>query len=638
MLKISEISLYRGGRQLLDHASLTVFSNQRIGIIGANGTGKSSLFSLIKGELSLDSGSIDLSGDLVIASVAQETPAVDRSALDYVIDGDKELRALQAELECEEQHGNGDKIAHLHSKIDAIDGYTCKNRAAELLDGLGFSAQQMNNAVTEFSGGWRMRLNLAQALFCRSTLLLLDEPTNHLDLEAVVWLEGWLRSYQGMVLLISHDRDFLDRVVNGIACLEQQKLTLYTGNYTDFELVRAEKLAQQQSMYEKQQREIEHMHSFITRFKAKATKARQAQSRVKALARMEKILPAHIDSEFSFHFSPSPKSPKPMLKFEKASFAYSETAKIISELNLSIMPGDRIGLLGINGAGKSTLIKLFACDLQLTAGSLLRSDGVQIGYFAQHQLEQLDLSASPLLHMRRLDPKATDQKLLNFLGGFGFAGDKVEAAVAPFSGGEKARLVLAMIVWQRPNLLLLDEPTNHLDLEMRQALVSALQEYDGAVVVVSHDRYLLNTTTDKFYLVDSGAMLEFEGDLEDYYKWLSERRKNSRSNIAEAAADESNGEELISRKDIRRIEAEKRKQLYPLKKQATTLEGKIEKRTEKLEQIEVEMADPQIYSDENKVRLQDLILQQSQLKTEVAEIEEQWMEILEQIDEMEGVI
>ncbi len=638
MLKISEISLYRGGRQLLDHASLTVFSNQRIGIVGANGTGKSSLFSLIKGELSLDSGSIDLSGDLVIASVAQEIPATERSALDYVIDGDQELRSLQTELEHEEQHGNGDKIAHLHAQIDAINGYTCRNRAAELLNGLGFSSVQMEKAVTEFSGGWRMRLNLAQALFCRSTLLLLDEPTNHLDLEAVVWLEGWLRNYQGMVLLISHDRDFLDSVVSGIACLEQQKLTLYTGNYTDFELNRAEKLAQQQSMYEKQQREIEHMHSFITRFKAKATKARQAQSRVKALAKMERILPAHIDSEFSFHFKPSPKSPKPMLKFEKALFAYEGSNPIVSDLNLSIMPGDRIGLLGVNGAGKSTLIKLFACDLELTSGKFLRSDGVQIGYFAQHQLEQLDLSATPLLHMRRIDSKATEQELLNFLGGFGFAGDKAEAVVAPFSGGEKARLVLAMLVWQRPNLLLLDEPTNHLDLEMRQALVSALQEYDGAVIVVSHDRYLLNTTTDKFFLVDSGNLQEFDGDLEDYYKWLLEQRKISSAVDSKIDGCELGVSEAISRKDMRKIEAEKRKQLYPLKKQANALEGKIEKLAEQLSQIEAEMTDPNMYEEESKVKLQNLILKQSQLKGELSDLEEKWMEILEQIDEMEGAL
>ncbi|THB70430.1 MAG: ATP-binding cassette domain-containing protein [Gammaproteobacteria bacterium] len=637
MLKISEISLYRGGRQLFDHASLTVFSDQRIGIVGANGTGKSSLFALIKGELGLDSGSIDLSGDLVISSVAQETPAVERTALDYVIDGDNELRRLQAELAHEEAQGDGDQIATLHSQIDAIDGYTCRNRAAELLDGLGFSAQDMEKMVAEFSGGWRMRLNLAQALFCRSTLLLLDEPTNHLDLEAVVWLEGWLRSYQGMVLLISHDRDFLDSVVNGIACLEQQKLTLYSGNYTEFELVRAEKLAQQQALFEKQQREIEHMQSYITRFKAKATKARQAQSRVKALARMEKILPAHIDSGFSFHFRPAPKSPKPMLKFENAGFSYDPAIPIVDGLDLSIMPGDRIGLLGVNGAGKSTLIKIFACDLQLSIGDMLCSDGVEIGYFAQHQLEQLDLSASALLHMRRIDPKATDQELLNYLGGFGFAGDKVEVAVAPFSGGEKARLVLAMIVWQRPNLLLLDEPTNHLDLEMRQALVVALQEYDGAVVIVSHDRYLLNTTTDRFFLVDSGKLQEFDGDLEDYYKWLVDRHKYLQvTKDGDECFDETVSS--LSRKDMRRIEAEKRKQLYPLKKQADSLESKIDKITKRLGDIEEEMADPQIYAEDNKGKLQKIIVEQSRLKSEVVELEEQWMEALELIGEMEGAL
>ncbi len=630
MLKISEISLFRGGRQLFDHASLSVFANQRVGLVGANGTGKSSLFSLIREELSLDAGKIELSGNIVISSVAQETPSIKKAAIDHVIDGDRELRQLQENLEKEESHGDGGNIAGLHAKIDAIDGYTCNNRAAELLDGLGFSAEDMAKPVSEFSGGWRMRLNLAQALFCRSNLLLLDEPTNHLDLEAVVWLEGWLRGYHGMVLLISHDRDFLDSVVNAIASLEHQKLDFYSGNYTDFELARAEKLSQQQTMYEKQQREIEHMHSFITRFKAKATKSKQAQSRIKALDRMEKILPAHIDSSFAFNFRPSPKSPKPMLKLEDASFAYGVDAPIIGGVGLSIMPGDRLGLLGLNGAGKSTLIKLFAQDLEVSSGHMLCSDGVQIGYFAQHQLEQLDLAASPLLHMRRVDSKATDQELLNHLGGFGFCGDKVESVVAPFSGGEKARLVLAMIVWQRPNLLLLDEPTNHLDLDMRQALVAALQDYDGAVVIVSHDRYLLNTTTDKFLLVDSCQLQEFTGDLDDYYKWLLERKKTSKQDISKSSVD------TISRKDLRKAEADKRKLLYPLKKEADGLEKKIDKYSEMLAQLENQLADPKIYSEENKNKVQEMLLKQGQIKSEVCDLETEWMVVLEKIEEMEG--
>ncbi len=629
MLKISDISLFRGGRQLFDHASLSVFANQRIGLVGSNGTGKSSLFSMIKGELVLDAGRIDLSGNTVIASVSQEIPSVKKSAIDYVIDGDIELRELQTKLKIEESNGCGGEIANLHNKIDAINGYTCKNRVAELLDGLGFSAQEMDKYVDEFSGGWRMRLNLAQALFCRSNLLLLDEPTNHLDLEAVVWLEGWLRGYKGMVLLISHDRDFLDSVVNGIAVLEHSKLDYYSGNYSDFEYARTEKLSQQQSMFEKQQREIDHMHSFITRFKAKATKSRQAQSRIKALARMEKILPAHIDSSFFFKFKPSPKSPRPMIKFEDSSFSYKGGSEIIAGINISIMPGDRLGLLGLNGAGKSTLIKLFSQELKVSAGEVVYSDGVQIGYFAQHQLEQLDLSASPLLHLRRISPKATDQELLNFLGGFGFCGDKVESVVAPFSGGEKARLVLAMIVWQKPNLLLLDEPTNHLDLDMRQALVAALQDYDGAVVIVSHDRYLLNTTTDKFLLVDSGQMQEFAGDLDDYYKWLLERKKSkqvvNKTNI-----------DTVSRKKLRRNEADKRKLLYPLKKEADGLEKKIDKHSKVLAQLENELADPQIYSEENKVKIKEKLLKQGQIKVEVCDLEIEWMTVLEKIEKMEG--
>ncbi|MDO9140005.1 MAG: ATP-binding cassette domain-containing protein, partial [Methylobacter sp.] len=487
MLNFRNITLRRGARVLFANASFTIHKGQKVGFTGANGAGKSSFFALVLGELHLDEGDFSMPPALEIAHVAQETPAVVRSAIDYVIDGDQPLRRLQAQLLAAEQADDGLKQAELHAALDTIGGYTAQARASRLMNGLGFTADQEVKPVNSFSGGWRMRLNLAQALMCRSDVLLLDEPTNHLDLDAVIWLQDWLCKYPGTLLLISHDRDFLDTITSHIVNIEQNKADIYTGNYSAFERMRAEKLAQQQSSYLKQQREIAHMQSFVDRFKAQATKARQAQSRIKALERMELIAQAHVDSPFDFSFPKPGKMPNPLLTLDKVDIGYGQSC-VIKQAGLSISPGDRIGLLGPNGAGKSSLIKVLAGDMQPLSGTRNEAEALKIGYFAQHQLEQLRVDESPLWHLQQLDKQATEKDLRNFLGGFDFCGDKVMEVVKPFSGGEKARLVLALLVYQNPNLLLLDEPTNHLDLEMRHALSVALQDYEGAIVVVSHDR------------------------------------------------------------------------------------------------------------------------------------------------------
>jgi ATP-binding cassette subfamily F protein 3 len=524
MIKLQNLSIRRGSRLLFEDANLLIHPGQNVGLTGANGVGKSSLFAVFQQQLHADHGEVSIPEAWTIAHVAQETPAVDVSAIDYVLQGDVELTRLQSALAKAELEHDGHAQSELHDKLAAIDGYTAHSRAGRLLHGLGFKPGQEAHPVNAFSGGWRMRLNLAQALMCRSDLLLLDEPTNHLDLEAVYWLEEWLRNYPGTLVLISHDRDFLDRVVTHIVHIEQQRMKAYTGNYSSFEIARAEHLANQQAAHQKQQREIAHIRQFVTRFKAKATKAKQAQSRVKALERMELIAPAHVDSPFHFSFKEPTRLASPLLVLDKAAVGYGEEA-LIEGVKLSLAPGDRVGLLGPNGAGKSTLIKLIAGVLPIMKGKRKEAKDIRIGYFAQHQLEQLDDEATPLQHLQRLDRVATETELRNFLGGFGFHGDSALMKVAPFSGGEKARLVLALLVYQRPALLLLDEPTNHLDLEMRLALTLALQDFDGALVIVSHDRHLLRTVADDLWLIADGKALPFDDDLEGYRQWVLSREK-----------------------------------------------------------------------------------------------------------------
>ncbi|MDQ4430109.1 ABC transporter ATP-binding protein [Yokenella regensburgei] len=630
MIVFSSLQIRRGVRVLLDNATATINPGQKVGLVGKNGCGKSTLLALLKNEISADGGSFTYPGNWQLAWVNQETPALKVPALDYVIDGDREYRQLEAELQRANERDDGHAIATVHGKLDAIDAWTIRSRASSLLHGLGFSNEQLERPVSDFSGGWRMRLNLAQALICRSDLLLLDEPTNHLDLDAVIWLEKWLKSYQGTLILISHDRDFLDPVVGKIIHIEQETMFEYTGNYSSFEIQRSTRLAQQQSMFESQQQKVAHLQSFIDRFKAKASKAKQAQSRVKMLERMEMIAPAHVDNPFHFSFRAPESLPNPLLKMEKVSAGYDERV-ILDSIKLNLVPGSRIGLLGRNGAGKSTLIKMLAGELAPISGDIGLAKGIKLGYFAQHQLEFLRADESPIQHLARLAPQELEQKLRDYLGGFGFQGDKVTEHTARFSGGEKARLVLALIVWQRPNLLLLDEPTNHLDLDMRQALTEALIEFEGALVVVSHDRHLLRSTTDDLYLVHDGKVEPFDGDLDDYQQWLTDVQKQE-NQPTEASKDNANSAQ--ARKDQKRREAELRTQTQPLRKEITRLEKEMEKLNAELAQAEETLGDSGLYDQARKAELTACLQQQASAKSGLEECEMAWLEAQEQLEQM----
>jgi len=630
MLRFDHLTLRRGPRLLLSQTEFTLHAGWKIGVTGANGSGKSTLFSLILGDLQADEGTLSMPPKLEIAHVAQEMPALERTAIEFVIDGDRPLRRIEAELLRAQEEDDGPRLGRLHEALDQAGGYTAKARAGELMHGLGFDSGDEDRPVSHFSGGWRMRLNLAQALMCRSDLLLLDEPTNHLDLDAVIWLESWLRGYPGTLLLISHDRDFLDRICDHILHLEQQQATLYTGNYSGFEQIRAARLANQQVEYEKQQREIAHIHSFVERFRAKASKARQAQSRLKALERMERIGPAHVDSPFHFSFFEPEKNPHPLLQLRDGRVGYGEKM-VLSGLKIDIGPGDRIGLLGPNGAGKSTLIKLLAGELRPLSGEHQPAQELRVGYFAQHQLEQLDPAASGLLHLQRLDPKASEQSLRNFLGGFGFQGDRVLEPVAPFSGGEKAHLVLALLVYQRPNLLLLDEPTNHLDLEMRLSLGKALQAFGGAMVIVSHDRHLLRITCDRLWLVAEGAVSEFTEDLDDYPAWLAARRRvpaNANGNHTPIQGDHT----AAARKERKRQEAEVRRLLQPLKNELQRQERALARLQQTRQTQESQLADGALYEAHRKQELKELLGEKAATERALMEAEERWLELCEQIE------
>ncbi|MFA0506975.1 ABC transporter ATP-binding protein [Vibrio sp. 10N.222.54.B12] len=634
MITFSDIQLLRGGKPLLDQASATFHPGDKIGLVGKNGCGKSTLFALIKDELSIDAGSFSKPAHWEMAWVAQETPALERTAIEYVIDGDREYRGLEDQLEKAEQADNGTLVAEIHGKIETIGGYSIKARAAELLDGLGFRQEQMTWNLTQFSGGWRMRLNLAQALLCRSDLLLLDEPTNHLDLDAVMWLERWLQNYPGTLVLISHDRDFLDPIVNRIVHVENQQLNEYTGNYSSFETQRAQKLILQQAMFQKQQKQMSHMQSYIDRFRYKASKARQAQSRIKALEKMEQVLPAQFDNPFSFEFREPDALPNPIMMMDEVSAGYDDNL-ILEKIRLNLVPGSRIGLLGRNGAGKSTLIKLLSGELKQKGGELSYSQGVKMGYFAQHQLETLHPEETPLQHMMQIAPKHTEQQLRDYLGSFGFQGEKALDKVAPFSGGEKARLVLALLVWQKPNLLLLDEPTNHLDLDMRQALTFALQTFEGAMVIVSHDRYLLRATTDDLYLVHDRQVAPFDGDLSDYYKWLTEQQKVERKEAQALAPAKDGANSAAAKKEQKRKEAEFRKLTAPLRKKLTQFEKQMDKLTLSLEEAEQELSDTSLYEAENKAKLNKVLALQASSKSQLEEVEMDWMSTQEELEQME---
>ena len=630
MITLKNLSLQRGTKLIFERVNLTIYAGQKVGIVGANGCGKSTLFALLRDEIHTDAGDLELPPRITIAHVAQETPALPVPAIEYVIDGDRELRLLQQQLAKAESEHDGTRIAEIHAQLDHADGYSANARAARLLAGLGFDQQQLQTPVSAFSGGWRMRLNLAQALMCRSDLLLLDEPTNHLDLETVMWLENWLRAYQGTLLLISHDRDFLDATVNQIAHVANNQITLYTGNYEEFERQKAERLAQQQAAFQKQQREIAHLQSFIDRFKAKATKAKQAQSRVKALERMELIAAAHIDSPFSFSFRDPESSPNPLLRIETATAGYA-AKPVLDRINLSIQAGSRIGLLGLNGAGKSTLIKLLAGEMSPLSGQRVEGKGLKIGYFAQHQLETLRPDESALWHLQKLDPNAKEADLRSFLGGFDFCGDNALQPVGPFSGGEKSRLALALLIWQRPNLLLLDEPTNHLDLEMREALTFALQDYSGSMIVVSHDRHLLRATTDDFWLVENGAVTPFDGDLDDYRRYRMEQGTNEDVPSGATAG--------VDRKQQKRLEAEQRQRQAqlrkPLENRLRKVEPEIERLTAEKQQLEQQLADSALYEAAQKDALKQALLRQSEVQNRLDELELEWLELQTELESIE---
>jgi len=666
MIRLRTLTLIRGTKPLLEAADLTLNPGEKVGLIGANGSGKSSLFALLRGELHADGGDADFPAAWRVAHVAQETPALERSALDYAIDGDTTLRRLEQELEAAEAAHDGHRIGELHAALQDADAYTVKARAETLLTGLGFAREQLSRPVAGFSGGWRMRLNLAQALMCPSDLLLLDEPTNHLDLDAILWLEDWLKRYAGTLILISHDRDFLDGVVNVIAHIDQKKLVRYGGNYSAFERQRAIHLALSQAAFEKQARERAHLQSFIDRFKAKATKAKQAQSRMKMLAKMEDLAPIHAAAAFSFEFREPERAPNPLLVLEELTAGYllpspagggraggegyprpensplpnppplaGEGARpILSRLNLTLQAGQRIGLLGVNGAGKSTLIKTLVGELPPLSGTVTLGKGLAIGYFAQHQVEMLRHDQTPLWHLQKLAPQTREQDLRNFIGGFNFAGDMAATVIAPFSGGEKARLALALIVWQRPNLLLLDEPTNHLDLETREALTVALAQFEGALVLVSHDRHLLRATTDEFLIVADGGLKPFDGDLDDYRDWLF-KTKLARPEPETAAPAPR---DTVDRKEQKRQEAEARQRLSaqrkPIEARVKRLEELMDRHNARQAELDTWLADAAAYAEANKDALKQALFDQARIRKELEQMEGEWLEMQAELDRL----
>ncbi|MBT7443461.1 MAG: ATP-binding cassette domain-containing protein [Methylococcales bacterium] len=626
MLTFQDLAIQRGPTVLFEKANAQIHPGQKVGLTGRNGTGKSSLFACIRHEIPIDQGSLDYPTGWRISSVAQETPGLEKPAIDYVTEGDHHYTEIQKQIsECPESDGT--QLAQLHAQLDAIDGYQIHTRAAQLLAGLGFTEQEQKQSVKSFSGGWRMRLNLAQALIQPSDLLLLDEPTNHLDLDTVIWLERWLTRYPGTLLLISHDRTFLDNIITHTLQLENQQLTLYPGNYTAFEKKRAALLANQQAMLEKQQRERAHLQSFVDRFKAKASKAKQAQSRVKALAKMETIALAHVDSAMHFSFATLDRMPSPLVSLDNTTAGYGDIS-ILNPLQLSINPGDRIGLLGPNGAGKSTLIKLIAQELTPQSGDIIYAKDMTIGYFAQHQLEQLEEHHNAFSALQKQNPTHTEQQIRNFLGQYGFNADKAFTEIDHLSGGEKARLVFSMLIAQKPHLLLLDEPTNHLDIDMRHAINVALQSYEGGMIIVSHDRFLLESVTDQFYLVSDGKLTPYDGDLSDYQSWLQKQ--------SDAAEPSEESISVNSKKLQRQEKAQLRKQLQPIQNKVKKLDKKLHELQQKQATLEEKLADAEIYNDDNKETLKKLLAEQATLNQDLEQTEMDWLDFSEQLEELEN--
>jgi ATP-binding cassette subfamily F protein 3 len=630
MLALTNISLRRGRKVLFENASFQIHAGQRMGVIGANGSGKSSLFAMVLGELEPDDGEFALDPKDQIAHVAQESPHSSGSAVDYVMDGDHELRAVQMAIAEGEAAADHPDRHLLYERMEAIDGFTAESRASRLLHGLGFAADEYAKPVKEFSGGWRMRLNLGRALMCRSDILLLDEPTNHLDLPAILWLERWLRRYEGILLLVSHDRDFLDQICTRVAHIENETINLFTGNYSQFETLRAEQLSQQQAMYARQQKQIKHIQSYVDRFRYKASKARQAQSRIKMLERMEKIAAAHVDSPFRFHFIEPKKQPQHLLGLTDASVGYGDDV-ILDNIDLHLSAGDRIGLLGVNGAGKSTLAKALSTGSTLLKGERVLSKDTKIGYFAQHQLELLRPEHSPIDHLQDYAPDDREQDHRNYLGRFGFSGERIFEPVAPFSGGEKARLVLALMIRQGPNLLLLDEPTNHLDLEMRQALSVALIEYTGALVVISHDRHLLRSVCDELLIVHDGIVDRFNRSLDDYPAWLREQEEKSEQAAAKWQVGPA---KTVNKKQQRQEQARRRQQLKPLYDKVRDVEKELASSRLRLTELEARLADESIYVDPSrKDELTQLVQDQAAAKSTVEALEWEWLEASEDLEQ-----
>ncbi len=629
MITATDLSLDRGAKNLITGSSFTIHPNHKVGLVGSNGCGKSSLFAALLGELSPDAGNLSMPSTWEIATVKQETPSLEQSALDYVMDGDKEFRQLEQQLDQARAKDDGNLEATLINKIDTINGYSLPARAGELLHGLGFLQNQLANPVKDFSGGWRMRLNLAQALISRADLLLLDEPTNHLDLDAVIWLQRWLKRFTGTLVLISHDRDFLDTVIGQILHIEHQRAKLYSGNYTSFERQRREHLAQQDAQYQKQQKEAAHLTAFVDRFRAKASKAKQAQSRLKRLEKLPDLAPSHVDSQFTFSFEQPDSLPYPLLSLTESQCGYNEQTIILNDVGLTLVPGSRIGLLGRNGAGKSTLIKSLAGEITLLNGERYCAQELKIGYFSQHQLEQLHSGSSPVDHIIRAKPTLGEPQARSFLGKFGFSGDQALESVNTMSGGEKARLVLALIVLEKPQLLLLDEPTNHLDLEMRQALVMALQDFGGAIILIAHDRFLLESCVDEFFLVANGQVSDFSGDIDDYQNWLNDDKKQAVSGNKNATDNKG-----VDKKQLRQQQAELRKKSAPLRKEADKLEKKIHQWQEELTQIEALLSDSDIYQSERKSELTIQLKLQASLKEKIEDNEMHWLELAEEIEDI----
>ena len=635
MISLKNVTLMRGRQTLLKDANLAIHKGQRMGIIGRNGCGKTSLFRALSGDISFEQGELLLPSGLRLSAMSQETPGVESAAIDFVLDAHKEYRKLEKQLLVAEESGNGNDLARIYGELETIGGYEVRNLAEKLLSGLGFNKNEFNRSVQKFSGGWRVRLNLAAALICPSELLMLDEPTNHLDLEASVWLEQWLRRYSGTLLLISHDRNFLDSTINHVISFENERLNIYTGNYSGYEKLRAEKMALEKSLFEKQKRRREEIEQFVRRFRVKASKAKQAQSRLKELAKMEEIAPAHIDSPFKFNFPSSSSLPDHLLHIEKLSIGFEES--LVDEINLVVTSGSRIGLLGFNGSGKSTFLKVLAGQVEKLSGEIIRSKKLRVGYYAQHQVDALQTDLTPLSLIVKtskisgLERELTEQKMKNFLGGFDFHGERVNETVNNFSGGEKARLALALIVWSRPNLLLMDEPTNHLDIDMCHALEVALQAYEGGLIIVSHDRHLLASTIDEFYSIHAGIFAKYPDSIHDYESWVKKFNGGNNSNLDLPRRSETLKSD---RRATRKSSAAKREMLAPLKAEARLLEIAIQKAENQLEKIKEELLGESLYQVENKAHLSELLQAEGKLNIELKKAETKWLEIQVKLDDV----